>query len=229
MPLLPRRFERLKTVLDSRMDDLTVLLENVHKPHNLSAILRSCDAVGVLEAHAINQATSSPTYNKTAKGSQKWVKVINHDNIKNAISNLKRKGFQVYGTSLDTNSYDYRDCDFCDPTVFLLGTEKFGLSRDACELTDRNLYIPMEGMVESLNVSVAAAILLFEAIRQRKVSGKLPKNGEGLSKKIYKERLFEWSYPDVAKWCKNIGRTYPDLNETGEIIEKLPRTLRIKY
>ncbi|MFM7287537.1 MAG: TrmH family RNA methyltransferase, partial [Cyanobium sp.] len=73
MPLLPRRFERLKAVLDRRMGDLTLLLEHVDKPHNLSAILRSCDAVGVLEAHAVCLAGRLPTFNSTALGSQKWV------------------------------------------------------------------------------------------------------------------------------------------------------------
>lgn len=229
MPLLPRRFERLKAVLNCRMADLTVLLEHVDKPHNLSAILRSCDAVGVLEAHAINRNEQSPTFNNTAKGSQKWVNLRDHSNIENAIARLRKDGFKIYGTNLNFNSYDYRDCDFRSPTAFVLGTEKFGLSQEATSLIDRNIYIPMEGMVESLNVSVAAAILLFEALRQRHVAGIVPKNGEGLSKKLYQKCLFEWAYPEVAEWCKDVDREYPDLSESGEILETLPRTLRVRY
>ena len=80
MPLLPRRFERLKSVLNHRMADLTVLLEHVEKPHNLSAILRSCDAVGALEAHAVSFEGRLRTFNSTAQGSQKWVPLRDHPN-----------------------------------------------------------------------------------------------------------------------------------------------------
>ena len=84
MPLLPRRFEKLKTVLNSRMEDLSVLIEHVEKPHNLSAILRSCDAVGVLEAHAVQRAERTQTFNSTAQGSQKWVRLNDHKCIEGA-------------------------------------------------------------------------------------------------------------------------------------------------
>ena len=86
MPLLPRRFERLRSVLERRMEDLTVLLEDVEKPHNLSAILRSCDAVGVLEAHAVCRQGAVPTFNSTAQGSQKWVPLQLHREAADLIS-----------------------------------------------------------------------------------------------------------------------------------------------
>ena len=167
MPLLPRRFERLKSVLNHRMADLTVLLEHVEKPHNLSAILRSCDAVGALEAHAVSFTGRPRTYNSTAQGSQKWVPLHDHPDIETAISVLKAKGFRLYGTHLGTNARDYRDCDFTGPTAFVLGAEKWGLSDPARDLMDEALFIPMRGMVQSLNVSVATATLLFESLRQR--------------------------------------------------------------
>ncbi len=229
MPLLQKRFNKLKNVLNCRMQNLTVLLEEVEKPHNLSAILRSCDAVGALEAHAISKKNIVPTFNSTAQGSQKWVKLNNYDNIHVAISNLKDKGFRLYGTNLETSSRDYRECDFCGPTAFVLGAEKWGLSREASSLVDEAIYIPMKGMVQSLNVSVATAILLFEAFRQRDSAGVIPKNGEGLSVKLYRDRLFEWAYPEVAKWCRKIQRPYPGLNDKGEILEDLPRNLKMRY
>ena len=92
MPLLPRRFERLKTVLNQRMADLTVLLEHVEKPHHLSAILRSCDAVGALEAHAVSLQGRPRTFNSTAQGSQKWVALHDHPDIGTAIRQLKDRG-----------------------------------------------------------------------------------------------------------------------------------------
>ena len=83
-------------------------------------------------------------------------------------------------------------------------------------MVDQSIFIPMRGMVQSLNVSVAASILLFEAIRQRKSKGKLPKNGEGLNDNEYQKTLFEWSYPELASIYKKSGKKYPKLNEEGE-------------
>ena len=229
MPILPRRFERLKSVLDKRMSDLTVLLENVEKPHNLSAIIRSCDAVGVLEAYAIFNKEKCLTFNSTAQGSQKWVKVNQYKETTEAIKVLKKKGFKLYGTNLNPKSIDYRKCNFNGPTAFVLGAEKWGISEEATSLVDKHIHIPMRGMVESLNVSVAASTLLFEAMRQRQVANIIPEAGEGMSKETYKEKIFEWAYPEVAKWCKSEGRKYPDLNEEGEIIDNLPRTEKMRY
>lgn len=228
MPLLPRRFERLKAVLDRRMGDLTVLLEHVDKPHNLSAILRSCDAVGVLEAHAVCLAGRMPTFNSTAQGSQKWVPLHRHDSSAEALQALKARGFKVYGTMLSDTAVDYRSCDFTGPTAFVLGAEKWGLSPEAAALVDQAVIIPMQGMVQSLNVSVATATLLFEALRQRQAAGLVPEAGEGVEPDRYDRLLFEWAYPQVAAWCQREGRPYPALDSEGAIAEELPRTLRLR-
>ena len=229
MPIMPRRFERIKSVLNYRMENLTILLEQVEKPHNLSAILRTCDAVGVLEVHTVCVGEKSLTFNSTAQGSQKWVRQKNHKNIEIAVSNLKKMGFKIFGTHLGVNAKDYRLCDYTGPSAFVLGAEKWGLSESATKLMDESIFIPMRGMVQSLNVSVATATLLFEALRQRESSGVVPKNGEGIRKELYDQILFEWSYPEVAKWCKEEGRNYPLLNSTGEITENLPRTIKLRY
>ncbi len=229
MPLLPRRFERLKSVLNRRISDLTILLENVEKPHNLSAIIRSCDAVGILEANAIFNKKKFLTFNSTAQGSQKWVKLNQYKQTSEAISALKEQGFKLYGTNLNPKSIDYKECDFKGPTAFVLGAEKWGISEEAASLMDEHIHIPMRGMVESLNVSVAASTLLFEAIRRRQVAKMIPESGEGMSEETYKKKIFEWAYPQVAKWCQGEGRKYPELNEKGEIIDELPRTEKMKY
>jgi tRNA (guanosine-2'-O-)-methyltransferase len=228
MPLLPRRFERLKAVLDRRMGDLTVLLEHVEKPHNLSAILRTCDAVGALEAHVVSLKGRLPTFNSTAQGSQKWVPLHPHSTSLDAARTLKEKGFKLYGTHLSVEAVDYRQCDFTGPTAFVLGAEKWGLSEDMANVVDQAVVIPMNGMVQSLNVSVAAATLLFEALRQREVAGTVPQAGEGLDPDHYQRLLFEWAYPEVAAWCKREGRPYPGLTEAGEIAEDLPRTAKLR-
>ena len=229
MPLLPRRFERLKSVLNKRISNLTVLIENVEKPHNLSAIIRSCDAVGVLEAYAIFNEGKCLTFNSTAQGSQKWVQINQYKKVTRAINVLKKKGFKLYGTNLNPKSIDYRECDFKGPTAFVLGAEKWGISEKAASLMDEHIHIPMRGMVESLNVSVAASALLFEALRQRQVANIIPESGEGMLQETFKEKMLEWAYPEVAQWCKSEGRKYPELNGKGEIIDDLPRTEKMRY
>lgn len=228
MPLLPRRFARLRSVLARRMADLTVLLEQVDKPHNLSAILRSCDAVGVLEAHAVCLKGRMPTFNTTAQGSQKWVPLHVHPDTPSALATLKSAGFRLYGTHLASEAIDYRQCDFTGPTAFVLGAEKWGLSAETAALVDQPIFIPMHGMVQSLNVSVAAATLLFEALRQRQAAGLLPEHGEGLPPGRHDGLLFEWAYPQVAAWCRQEGKPYPELDAEGAIREELPRHLRLR-
>jgi tRNA (guanosine-2'-O-)-methyltransferase len=110
----------------------------------------------------------------------------------------------------------------------VLGAEKWGLGELTASLMDEGVFIPMRGMVQSLNVSVAAATLLFEALRQRQVAGIAPQTGEGLEPALYQQRLFEWSYPEVAAWCQKEGRKYPALNEQGEIQGELPRNVRLR-
>ena len=217
MSILPRRFERIKNVLNCRMNNLTVLVEAVNKPHNLSAILRTCDAAGVFEANFICERDEVKTFNSTAQGSQKWVNLNNHESIISAVSDLKKKGFKLYGTTLSKNSTDYKNFDYSKNTCFVLGAEKWGLSDELIAKVDESIFIPMTGMVQSLNVSVAASILLFEAIRQRQIKSLLPFNGEGLGPKEYQKTLFEWSYPDLASIYRKAGTKYPTLNQYGEI------------
>jgi tRNA (guanosine-2'-O-)-methyltransferase len=219
MSILPRRFERIKNVLNCRMKNLTVLVEAVNKPHNLSAILRTCDAAGVFEANFISEKDKVKTFNSTAQGSQKWVKLNNHETTISAVSELKKKGFKLYGTTLNERSTDYRNFDYSENTCFVLGAEKWGLSDQLISKVDESIFIPMSGMVQSLNVSVAASILLFEAIRQRESKSLLPLKGEGLSAEEYEKTLFEWSYPELASIYRKSGNKYPKMNQYGEINE----------
>lgn len=219
MTPLPRRFHRLRSVLEQRMGDLTVMLEAVDKPHNLSAILRTCDAVGVLEAHVVSLPGRPRTFNTTARGSQKWVPLHPHASIETGLRQLKEQGFQIFGTQLGVNALDYRACDFTGPSCFVMGAERWGLSEEARALVDQPLFIPMGGMVQSLNVSVAAAILLFEALRQRQQAGRLPRHGEGIpgGESEFRRRLFEWAHPQLARHCREQGLPYPALDADGAL------------
>lgn len=162
-------------------------MESVHKPHNFSAILRSCDAVGVMEAHAIPPKRGLPnieeelepspmsfrgkTHNETSGSAAKWVNLTIHENVQQAFNHLKSQGFQVLAAHFSDRAVDYRRVDYTRPTCILLGTEKWGLTQQAADLADHHIIIPMMGMVQSLNVSVAAAVVLFEAQRQRLEAG----------------------------------------------------------
>ena len=217
MSVLPRRYKKIKSVLNKRIQNLTVLVEDVSKPHNLSAILRTCDAAGVYEANFIFNKNKVQTFNSTAQGSQKWVKLNNYSSSIEAAKTLKKQGFTLFGTSLNKKSVDYRQSDFTHNTCFVLGAEKWGLSEDLIAAVDECIYIPMYGMVQSLNVSVATSILLFEAIRQRDHLGLLPQNGEGIDQKQYKKTLFEWTNPEIKDSYIENGYEYPDIDENGEL------------
>ncbi|MDM7325437.1 MAG: tRNA (guanosine(18)-2'-O)-methyltransferase TrmH [Thermus sp.] len=184
------RRRRIEEVLRRRQPDLTVLLENVHKPHNLSAILRSCDAVGVLEAHAVNPTGGVPTFNETSGGSQKWVYLRVHPGIREAMAFLKERGFRIYATALREDAQDYRAVDYTKPTAILLGAEKWGVSEEALALSHGAIKIPMLGMVQSLNVSVAAAVILFEAQRQRLEAGLYER--PRLEPELFQKVLEDW-------------------------------------
>lgn len=216
--MLPRRYQLLKTVLDKRQPDLTVMMENVHKSHNLSAILRTCDAVGVLEAHAVSQRGEVKTYNKTAQGSQKWVELQVHESTDGAIAHLHSQGFQVYAAHLSEQAVDYREIDFTQPSAVLLGAEKWGVSDRAAELCDRHIIVPMVGMVESLNVSVASAVILFEAQRQRLAAGMYDQ--PRIPAVDYQRILFEWAYPELARRYRKKQEAYPALDEAGQLLSR---------
>jgi tRNA (guanosine-2'-O-)-methyltransferase len=211
--VLPRRYQRIKQVLGKRQPDLAVLTEDVHKPHNLSAIIRTCDAVGILNVHGVNQTSDCPTFSQVAQGSEKWVNLHTHPDITTAISILKQNQFQVYAAHLSDQAIDYRSLDYTQPTAILMGAEKWGVSETAAELADAHLIIPMMGMVQSLNVSVAAAVILFEAQRQRLAAGLYDR--VRLESGLYDQLLFEWSYPETAKRYRQQGKPYPVLDEMG--------------
>jgi tRNA (guanosine-2'-O-)-methyltransferase len=205
------RRQKIRAVLDKRQPDLTVFMEHVHKPHNLSAILRSCDAVGVLEAHICALEGRPPTFNETSAGSDKWVGLVSHDSAAQGIAALKARGFQVAAAHLSDEAIDYRELDYTRPTAVLLGAEKWGVSEEAARLVDRHVIVPMHGMVQSLNVSVAAAVILFEAQRQRLEAGFYAQ--QRLPSDVYARLEYEWLYPREAGILRERGAAYPKLEE----------------
>lgn len=217
----PERFHRIRHVLDRRQPDLTVLMERVHKPHNFSAILRNCDAVGVLEAHAVAPEDGLPLYQGTSASAAGWVEVREHESVGAAAGFLEGEGLRLVAAHHTANAVAWTDVDFTRPTALMVGTELHGLTDEALDRADAVVSVPMMGMVRSLNVSVAAAVLLYEAFRQRRAAGFYAERR--LDDETYHRLLFEWSYPRIAEVLRGEGRPYPELGPDGEILESLER------
>jgi tRNA (guanosine-2'-O-)-methyltransferase len=213
----PERFSKLTTALRQRQPDLTVLMERVHKSHNLSAILRNCDSVGVLEVHAVPPPEGLDIHGHTSAGTSKWVKVIRHGATRNAVAELKGRGFRVLAAHPGPDATDFRAVDYTRPTAIMMGAELLGLSEEGISLADELVVIPMVGMVHSFNVSVAAALLLFEAFRQRQAAGMY--DASRLDSTEYAQILFEWAYPRVARLYRERGIPYPALSPDGGFVQ----------
>lgn len=217
-----RRFHRLRRVLDRRQPDLTVLMENVHKPHNLAAVLRTCDAVGVFEAHAVTLEATPPALHRAVTSSAgKWLPVRPWAELGPACDHLQGAGFQLVAAHPAAGAVDFRTVDYTRPTAFVLGQEKDGVTAEAVARADRLVVIPMLGMVPSLNVSVAAAVILFEAQRQRTAAGLYRESR--LDPERYRTTLFEWAHPVLAERCRAAGVPYPPLGEDGGVDGPIPR------
>lgn len=169
-----RRLDRIKGVLERRQPSLAVVLEDVHDPHNAAAVLRSCDATGVLDVHLIYVHETPPRrvlHKGTSGSAAKWVRVYYHRSIEACYASLRAEGKRILATALREDTVDLYAQDLTQPVALVFGNEKRGVSDRAVDLADGSIGIPMNGMVESLNISVACAVTLFEAMRQRREAG----------------------------------------------------------
>ena len=163
-----RRLNRLMQVLRHRQPDMTVVMENIHDPHNVSAVLRSCDAAGVMELQLIYTDTDFPDIGKKSSASaKKWVELRRFKNVKDSYKKLHEEGFTIYATHLEEKAKSLFEIDLTKKVAIVVGNEHKGVSPEAARSADGILQIPMFGMIQSLNVSVATAVILFEAVRQR--------------------------------------------------------------
>lgn len=170
--ITPRRMERIRRVLGWRQKDLTLVLANIHDPHNVSAIYRSCDAFGVAQVHLYYTDTAFPVLGrKSSASARKWVETVRHSDAQSLMRTLKESGHRVLATSCTPAAKPLGDYDMTRPTAIIMGNEHSGVAPELTELVDGEVYIPMYGMIQSFNVSVAAAVLLAEASRQRVLAG----------------------------------------------------------
>ena len=172
--------ERLKKVLSvacKRQTDLTIVLNNVHDPHNLGAVLRTCDSVGIPEIYVLYNDEGVGDENlilgkKAAASARKWVDVYLYKDAEKCFTDIRKKYSKVLGTHLSSSSVSLYDIDLTSSVALVFGNEHSGISDEVIKYLDGNYIIPQVGMVQSLNISVSVAISLYEAYRQRELSGK---------------------------------------------------------
>jgi len=185
------RLSKIKRVLKYRQKDLTVILENIHDPHNVSAIFRSCDSVGVKKINLLYHIEKFPRLSNKVSGSgSKWVEFERHNIVENCFKKLKAEGYYIIGSKISENAKSIYDIDFTKKTAILFGNEHRGISEEAEKLCDELVYIPMFGMAQSLNVSVAVSVTMYEVLRQRMVLGLY--NEQSLSETEYENLIDKW-------------------------------------
>jgi tRNA (guanosine-2'-O-)-methyltransferase len=160
--------------------------------------------------------------NHYAKGSQKWVEAHKFDEFPTIANKLQGKGYQLFAAHFSDEAIDYRDVDYTKPTAIVMGTELKGISDSTAKIVDKHITVPMNGMVASLNVSVASAVILFEAQKQRMAAGMYEKRS--MPDKRYTKLLFEWSYPRIARMYREKNEPYPKLDDDGYFLNNIDLT-----
>ncbi|MCL4132701.1 UNVERIFIED_CONTAM: hypothetical protein GTU68_019624 [Idotea baltica] len=201
-----RRKALFEEVLNERTRHFTVVLEDIYQKHNTSAVVRTCDVFGVQDLHIIENKYNSYVSNQVAKGAQKWIDFHEYNqhehNTKNCINTLRNEGYQIIATTPHNDSCLLEDFDVSKKSAFVFGVEKEGVSDYMLNEADGYLKIPMCGFTESLNVSVAAAIILQSITQRLKVSN------------------LNWQLSDFEKDEKRLDWTKKTINHVDEIIER---------
>jgi len=188
-----KRIEKIKAVVSKRQPSLKIILENIHDPHNVSAIFRTCDAAGIPKVSLLYNIESFPKIGKKSSASAfKWIEREKFKSVEECYKQLRSEGYKIYVSSISEGAKDLYEIDFTEKSAIVMGNEHRGVSKEAEELADEKFYIPMYGMVQSLNVSVSAAITIYEALRQRTAKGMYDKS------ELNEEQIEEW----INKWSK---------------------------
>jgi tRNA (guanosine-2'-O-)-methyltransferase len=171
--MTPERTEKLLSVLNHRQVDLAVVMENINDPHNIAAVMRTCDAVGIQEIYVLN--TKINTHKrfgaKSSSSAAKWLTIHQFTDAAACFSVLRTKYDKIYTTHLATDSIGLYEIDFTKKIALVFGNEHDGVSEEIRQLGDGNFIIPQMGIIQSLNVSVACAVSIYEAMRQKKLTG----------------------------------------------------------
>lgn len=171
--MTPERSEKLLRVLQNRQVNLAVVMENVHDPHNISAVMRTCDAVGIQDIYILN--TKIPRHEKfgakSSSSAAKWLTVHQYENAQDCFQELRKHYQKILTTHLSSDAVSVYDIDFTGSVALVFGNEHAGVSDEIRALADGNFIIPQMGIIQSLNISVACAVSIYEAYRQKKIAG----------------------------------------------------------
>ena len=192
--MTPERREKLTRVLAARQPDLTVVLENVFDPHNISAVMRTCDAVGVQDIYILNTriARHKKWGAKSSSSAAKWLTVHQFEDAAACFSALRSRYSSILTTHLSSDAVGLYEMDLTQPTALVFGNEHSGVSDEIRAMADGNFIIPQAGIIRSLNISVACAVTLYEAYRQKSVAGHY--HQRRLEDGRFNELLGEWGF-----------------------------------
>lgn len=166
------RIQKVDKVLSQRQPDLHVVLEEITNTHNASAVVRTCDAAGILHVDIIYANPDPfPVNEAISTRSDKWLDITRYNSTEDCLALLKEKGYRIVATHLQKESVPFTSVDYTQPTALIFGNESEGISDEALKLADDVIKIPMFGMAQSLNLSVSVGIILYEAIQQRAAKG----------------------------------------------------------
>jgi len=173
-----QRFNRLTSVINHRQPDLTIVLENVFDPHNISAVMRTCDAVGIQDVYILNNRIPPHKKwgNKSSSTASQWLTIHQFTDIEECFKVIRNKYKKVYASHLGDNSVDVYKMNFTESVALIFGNETFGVSDEIRKYADGDFIIPQVGIIKSLNISVACAVTLYEAFRQKNEKGHYDKS-----------------------------------------------------
>lgn len=171
--MTPERYNRLTSVLNKRQPDFTVVLENVFDPHNVSAVMRTCDAVGIQDVYILNNriAPHKKWGYRSSSTAAEWLTIHQFTDVAECFTQLRKRYSKIYATHLSNDARSLYEIDLTESIALVFGNETFGVSDEIRLLTDGSFIIPQSGIIKSLNISVACAVTLYEAYRQKQLAG----------------------------------------------------------
>ncbi len=194
--MTPERRKRIVGVLKKRQPDITVVLENVFDPHNISAVMRTCDAVGVQDVYILN--TKIPRHKKwgakSSSSAAKWLTIHQFENAEECFLELRKNCSTILTTHLSADALSLHELDLTKSIALVFGNEHSGVSEEIRRHADGNFIIPQVGIIRSLNISVACAVTLYEAFRQKSLAGHY--NQQALESVRYEQLLNEWGFKE---------------------------------
>jgi tRNA (guanosine-2'-O-)-methyltransferase len=171
--MTPERRHKLLNVLHKRQNNLTVVLENVFDPHNVSAVMRTCDSIGIQDIYILNNriAPHKKWGFRSSSSAYKWLTVHQFTDVEACMQQLRNNYSKIFTTFLGPGSIGLYDIDFTESIALVFGNEHFGVSEEIRAQADGNFVIPQQGIIQSLNISVACAVTIYEAYRQKSLAG----------------------------------------------------------